>query len=172
MSKKTNRPTALLSLGFLLVAIVVGAHISGIPLLLTKAGIATVLVFVYGYFAVRIVGELSIGSSHFRLLTGLTLGLATTYLTWAIRIPAFSGWDVAFSADPASIYAAVLDRASSMEISKGFGYGTETEGPSWLMLGTYILEALAFVGVMTLAAWPFSPEQDEVEVGLSSSKVA
>lgn len=153
---KVHNP--LVSVLFLAVAIVVGAHISGLPLLIFKAGNATLLVLVYGYFAVRIVSGLGIAYAGTRKFVGLLLGLATVYATWAVRIPAFSGWETAFSADPALIYSAILERAGSMEVSKGFGHGTSTDGPSWLMLGTYGLEALAFVGVMTLGALLASPE--------------
>lgn len=149
---ETKRPSILVSLILLVVAIAVGAHVSAIPLLLFKAGVATVLVFVYGYFAVRIIGAMQIGAAGARVFIGLLLGAATLYMTWAIRIPAFSGWDVPFTLNPQLIYDAILQRSGSMQVSRGFGHGTSAEGPSWLMLGTYIAEAVFFLAGMVLGA--------------------
>jgi len=159
MSTEAKRPNPFVSLLLLIVAVAVGAHLSGIPLLLTKAFVAVVLVAIYGYFAVRVVTPLGIESTRTRGVIGLVLGVATLCLTWAVRIPAFSGWETAFTASPQAVYDAVVERAGSMEVSKGFGAGTSTEGPSWLMLGTYILEGLAFVGVMTLGALLSGPDK-------------
>lgn len=161
MTTATKRPNLLVSLLLLVVAIAVGAHVSAIPLLLTKAGTATILLFVYGYFAVRIVTPLRIGATGLRAVVGLALGAATLYVTWAIRIPAFSGWDVPFTADPKLILDAIALRSESMSVSRGFGAGTTADGPSWLMLGTYLTEAFFFVGVMTLCSLLSGPDAPE-----------
>ncbi len=163
MSTQTKRPNILVSLILLLGTIAIGAHISGIPLLLAKAGGASVLFVLYGYFAVRIVTAMQIGSTGTRAVVGLVLGTATMYVMWAIRIPAFSAWEVPFTADPKLILDAINQRASSMEVTKSFGAGTSTEGPSWLMLGTYMVEAFFFVGIMVLCSILSSPDTGKSE---------
>lgn len=152
MPSETPRPHTLRSLLLLIVVIAVGAHISGIPLLLAKAGIAPVLCLAYGYFAVRLVTPMRIGSAGVRAFAGLLLGVGTMYLTWAIRIPAFSGWETPFVAHPEVVFEAILERAKHMEVTRGFGGGTSTSGPSWLLLGTYIAEAFFLIGAMVLGA--------------------
>ena len=163
MQPKTTRPRPLRSFVFLLVVIAVGAHVSGIPLLIAKAGIAVILFFSYGYFAVRLVTPLRIESTRVRLFAGLLLGALTMYLTWAIRIPAFSGWETPFVANPGVLFEAILERANNMEVSRGFGRGTSSSGPSWLMLGTYIAEAFFLVGSMVLGALLSDPPKAKAE---------
>ena len=165
MSTETKLPNILVSLVLLVVTIAVGAHISGVPLLIAKAGVAPVLFLAYGYFAVRIVTPMQIGSKGTRAFVGVLLGAATMYMTWAIRIPAFSGWETSFTADPQLLYSAVMDRAGSMEISKGFGAGTSADGPGWLLLATYGAEAFFFVGVMVLCSMLSGPDAEKAEEG-------
>jgi len=160
MTAEAKRPNILISLALLLVIVLVGAYVSNLPLLIAKAGVATLLFFLYGYCAVRIVSSLQIESSAARKAVGLILGVATVYLTWALRLPVFSGWQVAFTLDPSLLYQGIMERASAIEISKGFGHGTTTEGPSWLMRGTYLVEAVAFAGVMVLCAWLSAPDKE------------
>lgn len=164
MSETKKAPSSLLSIVFLAVAIAIGAHVSAVPLMIVKIAVAVLLVAVYTFFAYRVVNSMQIGATGARTFVGLILALVTVYATWAVRIPAFSGWDTAFTADPAAIWAAVLDRASSMQITKAFGAGTSTEGPSWLLLGTYAVEALAFVFMMTLGAVLAGPAKPKTEV--------
>jgi len=158
MSTQSRRPNSFVSLVLLASTIVIGAHISAIPLLLAKAGVAPLLFLANGYFAVRIVTPLKIGSNGARAAVGLLLGAATMYMTWAIRIPVYSGWETPLTADPKLIFGAIMERAGSMDISKGLGAGTSTEGPSWLMLGTYMVEAVLFVGVMVLCSMLSGPD--------------
>ena len=173
MPAETPRPHNLRNLLFLIVVIAVGAHISGIPLLLAKAGIAVILFFAYGYFAVRLVTPMRIGSSGVRAFAGLLLGAGTMYLTWAIRIPAFSAWETPFVANPALVFEAILERANNMEVTRGFGRGTSSSGPSWLMLGTYITEAIFLVGSMVLGALlsdpPTAAEEEVTEAAMSEA---
>jgi len=167
MSESEARPSIFWAVLFLLLTIAVGAHLSAIPLIMVKIAVAVVLAAIYAFFAVRIVGAMRISAKGLRAIVGLLLAVATLYATWAIRIPAFSGWETAFTADPVLILDAIVDRANSMQVSRGFGHGTTTEGPSWLMLGTYAFEALAICGIMTLGAllaFPDKKKATEAEV--------
>ncbi|MFT7169175.1 MAG: hypothetical protein ACI80K_002313 [Paracoccaceae bacterium] len=159
MTSEAKRPNPIQPLLVLLAVILVGAYISLVPLVMVKMGGAALLVLVYGFFAASIVDSMGIASTSVRKMVGLVLGVATVYLTWVIRLPVFAGWDVALTFDPALILEGVKERASAMQLSSGFGHGTTTEGPSWLLLGTYIGEAFAFVGAMFLAAWLSGPDE-------------
>jgi len=161
MSDIAKRPNLLFTLLILIGLILGGAYVSSVPFAMVKVAGATLLFFLYGFCAARFVGSLQIHSAGVRKMIGLVLGLMTVYLTWAVRLPVFSDWEVAFTFDPSLLLNGIQERASSMQLSSGMGHGTTTEGPSWLLLGTYIFEALAFVGAMYLAAWLSAPDKAE-----------
>ncbi len=158
MSDSPKRPNFLISTITLFGVIMAGAYISSVPLFLVKVAGATLLVFVYAYCGSRIVESFAIGSAGARKALGLILGVGCVYLTWVIRLPVFSGWETALTFNPSSILGGIEERAGSMQMSGGFGNGTTTEGPSWLLLGTYIVEALAITLMMYLAAWLSAPD--------------
>ena len=161
MTETTKRPNILWAALFLLITIAVGAHLSAIPLFIVKIVVAMVVIGFYAFFAVRIVSALRIKSAGVRAIVGLLLATGTVYATWAVRIPAFSGWETAFTADPALVLDAIVERANSMQITGALGHGTTADGPSWLLLGTYILEALATVALILLGSLFAFPEGDK-----------
>lgn len=158
MTETAKRPNVLWAALFLLITIAVGAHLSAIPLFLIKIVVAMVVIGFYAIFAVRIVSALQIKSAGVRAMVGLLLAAGTMYATWAVRIPAFSGWETAFTADPAMVLDAIVERANSMQVTGALGHGTTADGPSWLLLGTYILEALATVALIVLGSLFAFPE--------------
>ena len=175
MTEQAKRPNILIAILLLAAAIAGGAHLSAIPLFFVKVVVSVLLVAFYAFFGYRIVNAMQIGASGPRAFVGLVLAALTLYATWAIRIPAFSGWETAFTANPGAILDAIVDRAGSLRVTKAFGAGTSADGPSWLILGTYIVEALAFVGIMTLGAMlagPAKPKQKDDAVEQEARQAA
>ena len=161
MSDTAKRPNLLYTLLILIGLILGGAYVSSVPFAMVKVAGATLLFFLYGLCAARFVEFLQVSSSGARKMIGLMFGVLVVYLTWAVRLPVFSDWEVAFTFDPNLLLDGINERASSMQLTSGYGQGTTAEGPSWLLLGMYIFEAVSFVGGMFLAAWLSAPDKKE-----------
>lgn len=163
MQNDRSRLAALPRFVAFLALIAGGAHLSGVPFVMLKVVVAVGLVFGYGVCTVMTVSALRIESGGVRKLLGLVGGVAVVYLTWAVRIPAFSGWETSFDADPVALWNAILERSGSMELSRSVGSGTTAAGPSWLLMSLYFLEAGAFLLTVWGLAALSSPDKPEAE---------